>query len=364
MSDTDSETVLFGKNTRTTYSQNNAKKKNAPPTSTRMELFQQSFKAHGKEETHQSLRLVFNVFIPVSEDLRQKILPSYAEWHSKLNSNQALDSAFTAASSMLSNFRFGKSMNHWIKQVPGFGPTLAFNADCNTDSELYQSLNKICLQPVFQVEQSNGSHHDYQLVTDGVGFYHGLKGAEKNTQRVDKKRFAMCDPKSSTTYEKFTKEINWDFKFRVAKRVSNEKVLFSNRSFFHGNYPQVAASMNVHFIPKKPGIEPITSIEDVELEIKQHLQDFRTFLDKSLHHQCWDNPQSYISNKLKLKKHASVVREPQIDSYKTQNIALNQTFTESCPDSKVAAEQDETDSESETDENNHHYGFSGLGQLF
>ncbi len=225
-----------------------------------------------------STRLVYNCGFPLSDALRARLTPVSATWLPQAtvaNMGMPVDAAFGAdLPTSLEEFHFGKSMQRWIAQVPGFGPCLSFNANLRAGSPI-STVIETELSPL----RLRIAERDFRIVSRGVGYFYGPKGVVKKAQRESGAAIPFSDPLAPATLEGFANEINLDFKFALALSAADGVSASMPVQFFHhGEYPQLASSFNVHLRSPKDGEVGIATWAELEAAMVGELSRFKSFL--------------------------------------------------------------------------------------
>jgi hypothetical protein len=246
---------------------------------------QHTIRATSKSEptmgSSSSVRLVYNMVIPVTEECFESLLPTTSSWREQWerpeNSDNNIDHAFPFLNSIISDFSFGKGMQRWHDKIPGFGPCLAFNAKSHPDSLLNETIKNELLNLRFKVAGAS-----YRLQSDGIGFFHGQKGDKKTKQRSQTNSFEPCDPLDPSVQETFKKEANLELKFAVGTDSQDGQSVIVNKQLFHyGEYPQISVTIDVHFSPSLVEGKGASSLEEIQQEIITHITEaFVPFLNK------------------------------------------------------------------------------------
>lgn len=206
------------------------------------------------------------------------MLPTTADWSAEKAPDRAgntVDAAFTILTPSFRNFHFGKSMRAWLEGVPGFGPCLAFNAECNPGSAVEVALSGAFSRLCLVIDKKK-----IRMIPRGVGYYHGPKGQTKSKRRTSDEVFEFIDPRTSPTHDVFLKELNLDFKFALAfEEADGVSAKVPLRDFYHGRHPMIGVSFNLHLQLPKAGQTPLTSWAEVERGILSEIGPFTRFLE-------------------------------------------------------------------------------------
>jgi hypothetical protein len=239
-------------------------------------------------------RLVYNVGCAVTRDLLDSLSPNTAGWRDQRNTvAEQIDAAFPPLTPLLQNFTFGKGMRRWFDRAEGFGPCLAFNAECKPDTNFYRAVQDKLLKTSLSADGA-----DFRLVNQGVGYYRGPKGKDRAERRDSIDVFEFCDPLNEDVYRTFTSELNLDFKFALAKpNGDGVSADLPVRYFYHGEHPLVSISYNFHVKLAQENQVGLNDWNQVEIELLKNIDPFKRFIMRSLDRGSITTP--HLSTKFK-----------------------------------------------------------------
>jgi hypothetical protein len=273
-------TIEFGEHTQTLSRKYTPR--NASRTTKAIERHAQKITVregpHAGTHTSESIRLVYSCGINVSKDLADQLVPKYGDWTGNVTAHDAL--ATTVFAGTIKNGQFGRSMQRWFKQIPGFGPCFSFIGDIRPDSKLGKTVKKHALDKRLII---NG--RKMRVLPYGVGLYLGPKGQQKKNDRDNRTIYLLQDPRKmpddATGKHYLAPAINLDLKFCLAYEGEAEgSATIPMRHFFYGEYPMVTISFNVHF-NSSPDTDAIDQWADLERAMCTELAGFEDFICQS-----------------------------------------------------------------------------------
>ena len=234
-------------------------------------------------------RLVYNTGFFIDTACFQSLLPVADDWLSV--SEQDIDTHFPVLNKHFHQFTLGKSMQRWHDEIPGFGPCLSFNCYHQSNTTLQSAIQDSLLG-----YRMNIDGQAYRLIDRGMGFYLGPKGEAKKGQRSSIESFPPSNPLSAENFKTYTKEINLDLRFALAKEYKNDDIFLDERYFYHGKHPLVSASLNIHLTPSDNHPARLMNWDEIYSSIKEHIKPFQCFITRSVSSNHLTTPDRFVNN--------------------------------------------------------------------